>query len=99
MFEHNRQRLRQFGRHFIKRNTSCKLCAGDCLPLAELPSGTVATIQCNHDTKTIERGLYFGARLEVYRNESSEPNLIVAVSDSRYVLDRRIAKGIRVKVS
>ncbi len=82
----------------MQRKRVCSLCPGDCLPLSEIPAGAKVTIQCNHDTKTIERGLYFGAGVEVYRNEESEPNLIIAVSDSRYVLDRRIAKGIRVRV-
>ena len=98
MFQHSRHRMMQFGKRFMQKKRICALCPGDCLPLSEIPSGTKATIQCNHDTRTIERGLYFGARLEVYRNEEGEPNLIIAVSDSRYVLDRRIAKGIRVRV-
>jgi Fe2+ transport system protein FeoA len=48
--------------------------------------------------KTIERGLYVGSRLSMFRNDSGEPNIIVAAGDARYVLDRRIAREIRVKV-
>lgn len=91
-------RLRHWGRRFAARPKPCNLCPGDCRELAQVPTGTKATVLCNHDTKTIERGLYLGSRLEVYRNEEDEPNLIVAVNDSRYVLDRRLARSIRVKV-
>ncbi|MDD4277097.1 MAG: FeoA domain-containing protein [Candidatus Cloacimonetes bacterium] len=35
----------------------------------------------------------------MFRNDLDEPNVIVAVGDSRYVLDRRIAQNIRVRVS
>jgi Fe2+ transport system protein FeoA len=55
-------------------------------------------IICNHNLKTIERGLYVGMQVSMFRNDHSEPNIIVAVGDARYVLDRRIAKEIRVKV-
>ena len=37
-------------------------------------------------------------RISVFRNEPDEPNLIIAVGDSRYVLDRRIAALIMVRV-
>lgn len=94
----NRKRLRNWGSRMLKRPQKCVLCPGTCVQLSDLPSGAQGTVQCNYDTRTIERGLYLGVPLEVYRNESSEPNLIVAVGDSRYVLDRRIAGSIRVKV-
>ncbi len=94
----NRVRLRNWGRSLAPRPKRCNLCPGDCREMSDLPSGSKAIVLCNHDTRTIERGLYLGARLEIYRNEEDEPNLIVAVQDSRYVLDRRIARSIRVKV-
>lgn len=96
--QRNRMRLRNWGRSLAPRPKRCLLCPGDCMDLAQLPGGSQATVLCNHDTKTIERGLYIGVKLEVFRNEADEPNLIVAVGDSRYVLDRRIARAIRVKV-
>lgn len=97
--QRNRVRLRQFGRRMMGKRQGCSVCNGDCMPLSELPTGSNAIVLRNHDTRTIERGLYDGASLEVYRNELTEPNLIVAVQDSRYVLDRRIARMIRVRVA
>ena len=94
----NRSRLQRWGQRMMNRQKTCKFCPGDCMPLADLSSGSSATVMCNHDTKTIERGLYMGAKLDIYRNEAGEPNLIVAVNDSRYVLDRRIAGTIMVKM-
>ncbi len=55
-------------------------------------------VYCNDDIKTIERGLYLGVQVKVMRNDLTEPNLIVAVGDSRYVLDRRVAEHIRVRI-
>ncbi|HPV00582.1 MAG TPA: FeoA domain-containing protein [Candidatus Cloacimonas acidaminovorans] len=46
----------------------------------------------------MERGLYIGAQISMFRNDDDEPNVVVAVGDARYVLDRRIAKTIKVKI-
>jgi len=66
--------------------------------LADLPKGEKAVITCNKHLLIIERGLYLGMSLTMQRNDSDEPNVIVAVGDARYVLDRRIAAEIRVKI-
>ncbi len=34
----------------------------------------------------------------MFRNNYDEPNVVVAVGDARYVMDRRIAKTIKVKI-
>ena len=94
----DRVRLRQFGRRFGSRPKTCHCHSGDCISLADLEPGVEALITCHNDLKTIERGLYHGKRVMVQRNESGEPNLVVAVGDARYVLDRRVARMIRVKV-
>lgn len=67
--------------------------------MSDLSKGKSATVYCNSDLRTIERGIYLGALITIFRNDPDEPNIIVAVGDSRYVLDRRIAKDIRVRVS
>ena len=95
----NRARLRRFGRAFINRPQSCRCLRGDCISLAELSQGSEALITCNNDIKTIERGLYHGKRVHAFRNDPDEPNIVVAVGDSRYVLDRRVARQIRVRVT
>jgi Fe2+ transport system protein FeoA len=68
-----------------------------CSILSDVPAETEVTITCNHNYMTIERGLYTGVRIRVLRNEPSEPNLVIAVEDARYVLDRRIADSIRIR--
>ncbi len=95
----DRVRLRQFGRRIRGRQRSCHCLSGDCISLDDLATGKEALITCNNDLKTIERGLYHGKRVVAQRNEPGEPNIVVAVGDSRYVLDRRVARLIRVKVA
>lgn len=68
-----------------------------CDILSGVHSDSAVLITCNHDHKTVERGLYTGVQIRVLRNEPGEPNLVVAVGDARYVLDRRIAERIRVR--
>lgn len=65
--------------------------------LSQATEDSIVTIICNNDFKTVERGLCSGVQVKVLRNEIDEPNLIVAVGDARYVLDRRIAHRIKVK--
>jgi len=69
-----------------------------CEDLSQVEAESSVTITCNTDHKTVERGLYVGVQVMVLRNEPDEPNLIVAVGDARYVLDRRIARRIKVQV-
>lgn len=64
--------------------------------LSQVAAETSVAIACNNDHKTVERGLYDGVQVKVLRNEADEPNLIIAVGDARYVLDRRIARRIKV---
>ena len=92
------RRMRQWGKRFWQKPRHCPCNRGDCLPLSELAEGVKGKIYCNNDIRTIERGIYVGADILIFRNEPSEPNVIVAVGDARYVLDRRIAKLIRVRV-
>ncbi len=94
----DRVRFRQFGRRFGGRHKACHCLSGDCISLADLSTGKEALITCNNDIKTIERGLYHGKRVIAQRNEPGEPNIVIAVGDARYVLDRRVAGMIRVRV-
>jgi len=93
----NRVRIRGWGRKFSgrKRHGVCK--AGQCIPLDQLPEGNSAIVIHNNNLKIIERGLYIGALITMFRNDF-ENNVVVAVGDARYVIDRRIAGTIKVKV-
>lgn len=90
--------MRLWGRQLMRGRKSCPCQRGDCVSLAILSEGKSGIVYCNNDLKTIERGLYIGAKVTIFRNNPDEPNIIVAVGDARYVLDRRIATHIRVKV-
>jgi len=94
----NRMRLRRYGRRLFMRPRACHCSRGDCITLEKLGEGLNARVTCNNDLRTIERGLYHGVEVSVMRNAEGEPNIVVAVGDSRYVLDRRIASLIRVRV-
>lgn len=94
----NRIRLHHWGRHFFRNRKQCPCQRGDCVPMTDVSEGMHGTVYCNYDIRTIERGIYVGARISMFRNVAEEPNVIVAVGDARYVLDRRIAREIRIKI-
>jgi len=94
----SRVRIRRFGRMLMNQKPACRRLSGECITLDQVPDARSATIYCNNDLHTIERGLCLGAQVYVMRNESNEPNMIVAVGDARYVLDRRSAHKIRVRL-
>lgn len=77
----------------------CRYKDKPCEVLTDAATDSEVCITCNDDHKTVERGLYRGVRIRLIRNETDEPNIIVAVGDARYVLDRRIARKIRVRES
>lgn len=93
-----RRRMKQWGNRFFQSRRHCPCQRGDCLPLSQLTEGKSGIVYCNNDLRTIERGIYLGAKISIFRNELQEPNIIIAVGDARYVLDRRIADFIRVRV-
>lgn len=95
----NRARLRRFGRRFLYSPRHHKCRRGDCISLSELGEGASAMVTCNNDIRIIERGLYMGVTISMFRNDPVEPNIVIAVGDARYVLDRRIAETVKVRVS
>lgn len=96
--DRHRARLRRIGRKLFMRPQACRCHRGDCVSLAELSEGKSAVITCNSDLATLERGLYHGMTITAFRNQPEEPNIVVAVGDARYVLDRRLALIIRVRL-
>ncbi len=81
-----------------RRKRKCCRESGVCENLTQVPQGMSAVITCNQDHRTVERGLYTGVQVKVMKNEPGEPNMVIAVGDARYVLDKRIAQRIRVKL-
>ena len=94
----NRARLRHWGRILSGHRRPGACPRGDCLPLNAIPEGTQVIITRNQHLPTIERGICHGVQVTMFRNDPSQPNVIVAVGDARYVLDRRIAREIRGRV-
>lgn len=63
--------------------------------LNDVPENETAIILCNQHLKTVELGIHPGAEVMVLRNEEGEPNLVIAVGNARYILDRRVANRIK----
>ena len=54
-------------------------------------------VKFNPDKKTIEMGIYAGSIISVQKNEFDDPNIIVAVGETRYIIPRKIAEQILIK--
>lgn len=87
----NREAMRKF-----HNNRKCWKDFNNAYELSDIEEGIEVIIICNHDLKLIEMGLYVGSRIKIMRNSSSDPNIIIAVGESRYSLSREIAKDILV---
>jgi Fe2+ transport system protein FeoA len=68
----------------------------DILPLSELHKGASGVVCCNPDKKTKVIGINPGRHLVVFKNESYEPNLIVSLESTRYIIAKSIACNIYV---
>lgn len=51
----------------------------------------------NPDKKTMEMGIYHSAVITVHKNEEGNPNIVVGVGESRYIIPRDLAKRIIIK--
>jgi len=51
----------------------------------------------NPDKKTVEMGIFAGSVIEVQKNENTEPNIIVGVGESRYIIPRELAEQILIR--
>ena len=59
--------------------------------------GNQYIVKFNPDKKTIEMGIYAGSIISVQKNEFDDPNIIVAVGESRYIIPRKTAEQILIK--
>jgi Fe2+ transport system protein FeoA len=66
-------------------------------PLCECAEGVVGVIVSNGDLKSLEMGLFLGARVEVLRNHHRDSNLLVAVGPARYAVARSTARLIFIE--
>jgi Fe2+ transport system protein FeoA len=51
----------------------------------------------NKDKKTLEMGLFSGALVTVLQNRPRDANMVVAVGESRYIIDKEAAQKISVR--
>ena len=47
--------------------------------------------------KTLEMGIYNGSIITVYKNESTDQNIVVGVGNSRYIIPKTIAEEIIIQ--
>ncbi len=59
--------------------------------------GNQYIVKFNPDKKTVEMGIYAGSIISVQKNEFDDPNIIVAVGETRYIIPRMIAEQILIK--
>jgi len=66
-------------------------------PLSDFAAGADVLVVANSDRKTMEMGIFNGARIHLLQNHENEPNLVIALGDSRYTVPREIAAQISVR--
>lgn len=76
------------------RRRKCKIA--NSIVLTETKENKDYQVVFNSQLKLIEMGLFAGAKLTVVKNDSSNPNIIVNVSDSKYMISKEIAEDILV---
>jgi Fe2+ transport system protein FeoA len=86
------------GRHCGIRRRRCRDRGADSeqRPLSEGRENTAYVILENSDRQSMEMGLFIGAQVRVIRNNFASPNMVVGVSDSRYMLSKETAQRIIV---
>jgi Fe2+ transport system protein FeoA len=79
-----------------RRRQACCRGAG-MFPLSECREEEVYVIIDNQDKQSMEMGLFSGARVKVIRNSIESPNMVIAINESRYMLNKETARQIMVK--
>jgi Fe2+ transport system protein FeoA len=73
-----------------------ELCRQVCR-LLELNDGETGLIRSNSDRKSIEMGLFPGARVVMFRNRKAERSLVIGAGDARFLVSRVIAQKVEVE--
>ncbi len=101
-----RRGFRRFGEKCLGIKTGnpadCPCPVKDKLPelvsLDVCPENSICLIQCNPIKKTKEIGLNPGKTITIFKNEPSDPNIIIGVESTRYILAKSIAKEVLVLI-
>jgi Fe2+ transport system protein FeoA len=87
-----------FGKHRRKERCGRRHRRFQCASiLTEAEVGKKYIILNNPDIKTMEMGLYRGGIITVHKNEEDNPNIVVGVGESRYIIPRELAEKIHIK--
>ncbi len=70
---------------------------GRARPLSECREDEQYRILENLDKQSMEMGLFPGATVRVIKNNIENPSMVVALNESRYMLNKETARQIRVK--
>lgn len=65
-------------------------------PLSDFAQGANVVVVSNKDRKTLEMGLFSGARVAVLKNRPADANMVVAAGESRYIIAKEAAGKIQV---
>ncbi|OPX29633.1 MAG: hypothetical protein B1H06_01165 [Candidatus Cloacimonas sp. 4484_143] len=94
-FGHHRQRCDQPGHG---KGCGCgRYGISRCINLDEAAVGQRYRVIANPDKKTMEMGIYRTGVITVHKNEEGNPNIVVGVGESRYIIPRDLAKKIVIK--
>lgn len=80
------------------RRRGCRQCGRPCERLDEAAAGDRALVMQNPDRKTRELGIFRGCIIDILKNEPADSALVIAVSDSRYVIAKHTAQKICIKI-
>lgn len=83
------RRRHRLGRGCFRRGVS--------MALSECPEEDVYMITDNQDRQSMEMGLFPGATVRIIRNSIESPNMVIAINDSRYMLNKETARQIMVR--
>lgn len=84
------------GRHHRKGH-SRRIAHALHMNLSQAEIGKKYLILFNPDIKTMEMGIYRGNLITVHKNEEGNPNIVVGVGETRYIIPCELAQRILIK--
>ena len=84
------------GRHH-KKHHGRRIAHALHMNLSEAEIGKKYLILFNPDIKTMEMGIYRGNMITVHKNEEGNPNIVVGVGETRYIIPCELAQRILIK--
>jgi len=85
------------GRGCGKHHRRQRRLAGDFISVSEAEVGKKYIIIENPDVKTMEMGIYRSGIINVHKNETDNPNIVVGVGESRFIIPRELAEKIIIR--